>query len=216
MSWDERNFDDRLSNLKRTWETGEKIGSPCSEATKVWDIVSLELEFSGKPLAELTSIALFARQWVETSNPHYIDAAFLACRNAGISPTPTLLQLMEEVATIRFCQLERGGTGKRIRDESIHAEALRIVCFLHLAGLSVEMAASKAARYVADQRLGKVYKASTLERDYSKEFRRGSPSLEEAMRSALERATEETRRTWAHLAADLPEADDELKGNRRN
>lgn len=216
MAWDENNFDDRLSNLKKTWETGERIGLPTSEVQKVWGLLSLELEFSGKSLVELESVAWFARQWMETKNPHYIDAAFLACRKAGISPPPTLLTLMEDVATIRFAGLERGGTGKRIQDESIHAEALRIVCGLHLAGASVEVAASKAARYIADQELGKTYKASTLERDYGSNFRCGSPSLEAIMREAMERAPEEHRQTWARLVSALPDADDELKGNRRD
>jgi hypothetical protein len=93
---------------------------------------------------------------------------------------------------------------------------LRIVCCLHLAGASVEIAASKAARYIADQGLGKAYKASTLERDYSTEFRRGSPSLEDIMREALSRAPEENRQIWAQLASNLPDADDDLKGNRRH
>jgi hypothetical protein len=216
MAWDETNFDDRLSNLKKTWETGEKIGLPSSEAEKVWGMLSLELEFSGKPLAELEGVAWFARQWMETKNPHYIDAAFLACRKVGIAPPPTLLVLMEDVATARFAGLERGGTGKRIRDDSIHAEALRIVCGLHLAGASVEVAASKAARYIADQKLGKTYKASTLERDYSSNFRCSSPSLEDVMREAMERASDEHRQTWARLVSDLPEADDDLRGNRRD
>lgn len=216
MAWDENNFDDRLSNLKLVWETGEKIGLPTSETEKVWGLLSLELEFSGKPLEELESVAWFARQWMETKNPHYVDAAFLACRNAGIRPPPTLLTLMEDVATIRFAGLERGGTGKRIRDDSIHAEALRIVCGLHLAGASVERAASKAARYIADQGLGKTYKASTLERDYGSNFRCGSPSLENVMREAMGRAPEEYRQTWARLVSQLPDADDELKGNRRD
>lgn len=215
MAWDENNFDDRLSNLKKTWETGEKIGLPRSEAAKVWGLLSLELEFSGKPLIELESVALFARRWMETNNPHYIDAAFLACRNAGIAPPPTLLRLMEDVARKRFAGLARGGTGKRIQDESIHAEALRIVCGLHLAGASVEVAASKTARYIADQGLGKTYKASTLEREYGDKFRSGDPSLEDIMREAVERAPEEHRHAWACLLADLPDADDDLKGNRR-
>ena len=84
MAWDENNFDDRLSNLKKTWETGERIGLPTSEVQKVWGLLSLELEFSGKSLVELESVAWFARQWMETKNPHYIDAAFLACRKAGL------------------------------------------------------------------------------------------------------------------------------------
>lgn len=66
MAWDENNFDDRLSNLKKTWETGKRIGLPTSEAEKVWGLLSLELEFSGKPLAELKSVAWFALQWMET------------------------------------------------------------------------------------------------------------------------------------------------------
>ena len=215
MAWDANNFDDRLSNLKKTWETGEKIGLPRSEAEKVWGVLSLELELSGKPLAELEGVAWFARQWVETKNPHYIDAAFLVCRKAEIATPPTLLRLMEDVALIRFAGLDRGGTGKRIRDDGIHAEALRLVCCLHLAGASVEVAASKAARYIADQGLGKSYKASTLERDYGTDFRRGSPSLEDVMREAMDRAPDEHRQTWARLVSNLPEADDNLKGNRR-
>ena len=216
MAWDERNFDDRLSNLKKTLETGERIGLPRSEAEKVLGVLSLELEFSGKPLVELESVTFFARHWMETKNPHYIDASLLGCRNAGIITPPTLMALLAEVAAIRFAGLERGGTGKRIRDNSIHAKALRIVCCLHLAGASVETAASKAARYIADQHLGKAYKASTLARDYSTEFRRGSPSLEDILRESWSQSPEEDRQTWAQLAFDLPEAGDVLKGNRRD
>jgi hypothetical protein len=216
MAWDEHNFDDRLSNLKKVWENAEKCGSPYSQARKVWGMLSLELEFSGVPHLDLNAIAWLARQWIETRNPHYIDAALLRCSAAGVSPPPTLLNLMEDVAAIRFAGLERAGTGKRIQDNSIQAEALRIVCCLHLSGLSVELAASKAAQYIADQRLGKVYKASTLERAYASEFRRGNPSLEEDVRSALERAPREVRNAWARLANDLPEANEDLKGNRRD
>lgn len=216
MALDENNFDDRLSNLKKTWETDERIGLPASEAEKVWGLLSLELEFSGKPLVELESVAWLARQWLETKNPHYVDAAFLVCRKAEIVPPPTLLRLMEDVALVRFAGLDRGGTGKRIRDDSIHAEALRLVCCLHVAGASVGVAASKAARYIADKGLGKAYKASTLERDYGTKFRSGNPSLEAVIREAMQRASDEHRQTWARLVSDLPDAGDELKGNRRD
>lgn len=215
MAWDERNFDDRLSNLKRVWENAEKRGSPHSEERKVWSLISLELDFSDKPLSELGNIALHARRWIETKNPHHIDAAFLICRKHGIAPPPTLLRLMADVAATRFSGLEQAGTGKRIRDDAIQAQALQMICCLHIAGASVELAASKAARYIADAGLGKTYKASTLERVYAKKFRNSDPSLESEMRSAMERAPEAWRQTWARLLHELPEADDDLKGNRR-
>ncbi|MEL1251901.1 hypothetical protein [Aurantiacibacter gilvus] len=216
MEWDPANFEDRVANLRRVWETREKLGLPHTEAEKVWSLLSLELEFSGQPMAELESIALQARQWIETKNPHYIDAAFLACRHAGIDPPPTLLGMMEDVATIRFAGLVGLGTGKRIRDESILADALRLICCLHLEGqISVQLAASKAARYLFDRGSEKIYKASTLEREYGKAFRKGNSPLENLMRAALQRASRKDRQEWARLARELPEADDELMGSRR-
>jgi len=191
-------FEESLAALKSAWEVREALGPPMSEADRVWDLVSLELRFSAndKPRQHLQSIRSHVRQWMETRNPHYVDAAFLDCRKAGIAPTPTLLKLMEEVSTLRLAGLDRGGTGKQIHNSRVHSEALRIVCFLHLSGLSVPVAASKAARYISDQNQGKRYKASTLERDYCDHFRVGKPSLEDFHREALSRTTDYHRDGW--------------------
>jgi hypothetical protein len=215
MALDESDFNDRLLNLQKTWAAGEKVGVMRSEPERIWSVLSLELEFSGKPLAEIESIAWLARQWLETKNPHYIDAAFVSCRAAGITTPPTLLQLVEDVADTRLAGLERGGKGTSIRNAAVHEEGLRILCCLHLAGAPVEMAASKAARYIADHGFGKTYKASTLELDYGRKYRRGQPNFEAIMRTAFERADGSVRKHWTALVADLPEADDDLKGNRR-
>lgn len=208
-------FDDRLRNLERYWASGERHGKPRSENKKIYDRLRLELEFSGKPLAELENVAWHALQWLETSNPHYMDAAFLCCRNAEIPPPPALLSLMEGVALVRSLGLERGGAGKGIRDQATLSFALRITCGLYLTGASIELATSKAARFIADQGYEKIYKASTLEKNYTKVYRSGSPSLEQEMREAYVRAPEETRQEWGRLLAELPQADDNLKGTAR-
>lgn len=208
-------FEERRAFLKERWDTGAKRGLPRSDEEKMWDELSLELEFSGKPMAELEGIAFYARQWFSTKNPHYIDAAFVLCRDKGIAPPPTLTRLMFEVAAIRMGDGVRLGTPKRIRDDAVLGEALRITCGLHLTGLPLATATSKAARYIADIQLGKTYKASTLEREYADKFRRGEPSLEAIMRNGWERMNEANRQEWARLGRELPDADDDLQGYRR-
>lgn len=208
-------FEERRAFLKERWETGAKRGLAQSDDDKVWDELSLELEFSGKPMAELEGIAFYARQWFSTKNPHYIDAAFVLCRDKGIAPPPTLSRLMAEVAAMRFEDRVGPGTAKRIRDEGVLGEALRIVCGLHLAGLPLATAASKAARYITDNQFGKTYKASTLEREYAAKFRSGEPSVEDRLRVSWSRMSRENLDTWRQLADELPEADDDLRGSRR-
>lgn len=208
-------FEERRAFLKERWDAGAKRGFIRSEEEKLWDELSLELEFSGKPMAELEGIAFYARQWFSTKNPHYIDAAFLQCSEHGIAPPPTLTRLMFEVAATRMVDGVGPGTPKRVRDDAVLGEALRIICGLHLAELPLATAASKAARYVADLQLGKTYKASTLEREYAEKFRSGEPSVEAVLRDKWECMRGEWLETWQQLAKELPEADDDLKGSRR-
>lgn len=211
----ESNFEDRVDLLKKTWISAEKKGLPRSETKKNWDMISLELEFSDKPMPELENVASCVLAWLNTKNPHYIDAAFLSCCDAEITPPPTLLRMMEEVCRARFLGIERGGTAKEIEHRGTLEEALRITCMLHLAGATVEIAASKAARFMADSGYTKIYKASTLEKKYRPAYRKGNPTLEQLSREGLEKAPEETRREWKRLLDELPEANDDLKGTAR-
>lgn len=208
-------FEERSDFLKERWDSAAKQGKPRPEARKLWEQLSLELEFSGKPLAELEGIALYGLRWMETKNPFYIDAAILLCREHGIDPPPSLMQLLAEVAAIRFQGLEKGGTAKKIRNEGIQGEALRIICCLHIAGLPLQEAASKAARYIDDLKLGKSFKASTLEREYSTVFRGGEPNLEAEVRDGWMRMSEADRQEWARLTQEMPDANDDLMGSRR-
>lgn len=208
-------FADRRRNLLLSWDRAERRGKPRDDGQKTWQLLSLELEFSGKPLAELENVAWHALEWFRTKNPYHVDAALICCRNAGVDPPPTLVDLVADVALIRMQGLEQAGTAKSIRDSSILSYALRLICGLHLSGASVALAASKAARHISDQGYGKTYKASTLEREYSRAFRSGTPSLEDELRDARSRASEDQKLQWQRFLAELPEADDELKGNAR-
>lgn len=110
--WDENDFDHRLSNLEASWRTAERLGTPQNRADKIWDRLSLELEFSKGEFAGLINVAVWGRKWIEERNPHYVDLAYLACRQAQIEIPPTLLELMDEVAEERFSGVLRYGTGK--------------------------------------------------------------------------------------------------------
>ena len=208
-------FDKRRQYLEKYWANCDESGNPRSENKKILDVLRLELEFSDKSNADLENVAWHAFQWLETRNPHYADAAFLCCCNVGITPPPTLINLMQEVALVRSLGLELAGSAKQVRDQAILSEALRNTCGLHLTGASIDLATSKAARFISDQEYGKTYKASTLEKNYAKTYRTGDPSLEQQLREAYARASKEKREEWERLLAELPEASDDLKGSAR-
>jgi len=90
-------------------QRGEKRGEQISPTDRLLALLLCELECSDMQAPSALHITDLARKGIETKNLHYIDAAFLACRNAGFAPPQTLLKLMEDVAEIRLAGHERGG-----------------------------------------------------------------------------------------------------------
>lgn len=211
--WGENNFDDRVANLEASWKSAETHEKALTEAEKVWEKLLLELEFAGDDCGALTNVALWGRFWIEEQNPYYIDLAYSACRQAQIEIPATLFELMDQVAEARLSKKHLPGTPKKIIDTLQLSEALRIVCGLHIAGAPVEVASQKVAQLIANQRMGKPLKASTLERRYAERYRAGKPSIEDTMRDGM---SHEYLAGWQELLSNLPDADEDRIGNRRD
>lgn len=215
MSWDENNFEDRIANLEAVWV---KRNNPITKNEKRLKRLELECEFAcravGHSIAALDTVPQYVRRWLDTKNPHYMDAAMSCTFAVGINPTPTLLEFNNEATLARLEGRELGGTAKKVRDEATLSWALAFVANLHLTGASLAMAASKVARYLADSE-HKTFRASYLEKMYSKMFRTGSPSIEDTMRKARDRESSEQRDEWLQILSHLPEANDDLLGSRR-
>jgi hypothetical protein len=156
------------------------------------------------------SIAHHGRQWVETGNPYHVDFAVAICADAGIEQLPTLVSLVEEVAKKRLHGEVRAGTPNQIRKAAAKDFALNLMTILCAAGASREVAASKAARQLAERSPAARYKASALAKFYlsqtwqEREQRRreyfatdeGAPSVSE----------------WRRILPMLPDADEDLTG----
>lgn len=79
------------------------------------------------------------------------------------------------------------------------------------AGETQDVAASKVARLMADMGTGIVFKASTLDKYYTKKWQYIEADFQELFADEPEHLAE-----WQRALDALPEADDELKGNRRD
>lgn len=198
--------------LRNQWRIAEGCGRPRTEAGKVWDMVQLEMKFYCPDFMRGMTIASYAMQWVETRNPHFIDGAVYLCALSNFDPPPALAALVAEAARQRFLGEVQGGTPDQIHRSNAKSQALTLMANLRVAGASLELAASKAAKFMADHEPGRALKASSLEKYYSSEWRR----LEDALRRQIGEEAEGNRLAqWKQILASLPEADDELRGNRR-
>ena len=194
------------------WRIADDCGMPCSEAAKVWEMVHLEMKFHCPDFMRGLSIASYAKSWIETRNPYFIDAAVVLCRRSGVDPPPSLMALVGDVAALRFDGEARGGTAAKIRKQNARDYAFNLMANLCAAGASREIAASKAAKYLADIGAGISYKASSLEKDYPQHWR----DMEADKTDTFHQPQNASLLTeWQRILAMLPEANDELKGERR-
>lgn len=197
--------------IRNTWRIAEECERPCPEPLKVWEIVQLEMKFYCGDFVLGQTVASYAAQWVESRNPFYIDGAVYLCSTAGIEPPPALVALVAEVARRRFIGEQFNGTADQIDRETAKAQALTLMANLRSAGATTEEASSKAARFMADHYSGRPLKASSLQKSYPEKWR----TLENHLRRYCLRGSER-HAEWQFLFDRLPDADDELRGNRRD
>lgn len=204
----------RREQQRNSWRISTELGRPPSEAKRLWDALRLEAPFycpADKFLLGV-SIAFHAKSWIETRNPFHIDAAVVLCDLARMEPLPSLAPLIRDVAAKRLNGEVGAGTAAKIRKENARGNALTLMTILCAAGASLEVAASKAARQLAERHGKALYKASSLDKSYTKTWRRmeadrrhyfataeGAPALAE----------------WQRILPLLPDADENMIGERR-
>lgn len=199
--------------IRNGWRISTECGNPPSEAEKAFDMVRLEMGFLQPDLMLAITVANYASDWLRTGNPYNLDFAKLLCQRAGINPPPYLAELDARVSEQRIEGSLRGGTAAQIKKENARNFAFNLMSCLGAAGATRAESASKAARALAQSGASHKFKASTLEHEYPDNWKR----LELDRKAYfLEPGNEGLLKTWQHLRTILPDADEELKGNRRD
>lgn len=217
---DETELERRRTELRNCWRIAEDTGLPTPKHVQVHELIMVEMKFRADFKLSM-AVAHLVAEWIETRNPYAIDQAVVLCGDAGIEPPRTLWAEIANVARQRFAGEERGGTPSRIEKSAAHEMALALMLNLRDAGASVEVAASKAARWLSDNLPSHVVvRASTLERRYSEEWLvRSAPNkpTREATRFKQwkDTKTKEVRDIWTAALHTMPDASGKLKGNRR-
>lgn len=205
--------------LENAWRIADELGDPTPESVKVFELVSLEMKFRAK-FEVAMNVASLASQWIKTGNPFCIDRAVVTCFAAGVEPSPSLQHVIAQVARRRLEGTISSGTPEKLAVEDAKQRTLLFIANLIHSGETKDRACSKgAARHARDFPHLKPLKASTLDRYYSDEWR--TPGLDGLTREGRtfprwdEYKDEATREEWESIAKDAPEADDDLRGERR-
>lgn len=207
------------AELENTWRIASDLGDPVSEDMRAFELVSLEMKFRADfPLAMFAANAV--QQWIVTRNPFHIDRAVVACAEAGVEPCPALFRQISEVAKRRLNGDVGAGTADKLAVETAKQATLMFIANLIHAGETLEAACSKAANWhQAKYPNLKRLKASTLDRYYAKEWRKvieGKSTQEQHMFGQWDRHKDgATKGAWKEIAANIPIAQSDLKGERR-
>lgn len=199
--------------IRNGWRISADCGMAESEAQKAFQMVRLEMGFLQSDVMLAVIVANYAHDWIKTGNPYNLDFAKLLCQRAGINPPPYLAELDARVSEQRIEGSLRGGTAAQIKKENARNFAYNLMSCLGAAGATRAESASKAACVLALSRASHKFKASTLEHEYPDNWK----SIERDRRAYfMEPGNEDSLKTLQHLRTILPEADEELKGNRRD
>lgn len=177
-------------------------------ANKAMRLAYAEVE----PVSRFALAGLVGR-WVETGIDTFVDDAVLYCELHDLPIKPELLRHLAAAARLR----RRPGPSQAVR-EGIKDRAFTVMANLVIHGATNEQAASKAARWINSQKLGRTLKASTLEKQYGElhSGKNGPNALENVLRQSwLDDPNAEASEAWTDLVRDLPLADDDERGERR-
>lgn len=203
------------------WRCADECGRPRSEDDRVWDMLSLEMEFYCTDHGARLSVPWLISEWVRGGrrNPYLVDEAIVRLHEAGGEPSPAMWPEIATAAQQRIDGRRPIGTPAKIRRESVHSRAFRLMVQALMSGRTLESAAGKAAVWLEQNYPDFQLKASTLEKRYTDEWRSAQPSgrsreQDEFIRWSHPSAAED-RKALAALVELLPDPSDELKGNRR-
>lgn len=207
--------DGREKLRHRLLETDLEVFSPPllgeQEDTQVFQEAK---SIAGEPAARLLSALV--RLFLESRKrePYYLHLAASYCYSNHIPPIPTLWRLQCE-ASVRE---ERGETPSsrrvQIKKEIAKRGIFSLMGNLIYAGQTLERAAYQAAeayQYLYPELAA--YKASSLQQGYLKNVRR--PGIEKQFFREWDKAGFKNSPVWQQVMELIPEADDDLKGERR-
>ena len=189
-----------------------------------YDKILDEMREHGYDLAK--AVAAFVGRYEKTRNPHFLDIAAHLCDEAKKPMGATLQAFMAEESRKRLFESGSGGTAKSAIRELKIEPVFVLMANLIFRNVPLHLAASKAARWHNEKFFSESpYKASTLEKEYVKNFR--SKTYADGYGDATTREneffsswskypqTEEQEAIWKKLITDLPECSPDELGERR-
>lgn len=197
------------------WKALLRNYEPLPRDVAISRFVSLEIEFVSDWESGL-KVANMAAKWVKHRNPYYLDLALTYCHQHDIPATPTLWRLLGKLAQSRINGEELPGTPDKILRENAKEQTLVEMVNMIYHGSTLVAAASKAAyRYAEIYPEMVPYKASTLQVEYVKRYRKTGVEAKMVKGWDALGVPEEKRQRWREIVRDLPEAGPHLKGERR-
>lgn len=157
-----------------------------------------------------------ACSYVKTKNVYFMDQALLICADRKVQPSHTLLSYIVDAASRRMSGNPlHGATPAKVTLPLEKNHVLMLMANLIFHGATLREAASKAARYHNDRyQTSKTRKASSLESDYTTDFR--NSGLEKNLFENWKRnKTAEINAQWDALRKTLKEGRTAEIGERR-
>lgn len=152
------------------------------------------------------------KRWEETKNPHWIDLAVVIVTEARQPIPPCLQEMASHIAMRRINGMEDAAGGATVMKDEIKGQAFACIAFLIGHGKTLKEASWRAADATAAIFGSHLYKASTLETEYSERRKLEHRSWEEMFKGSAFENADAFQLLMEHLDV-IPHQED--VGNRR-
>lgn len=198
-------------------EIRERNGLPPLEPEMVaLEIVSMEMtDVGGLDIGRV--MGELAYSYVKTKNVYFMDQAQLICADSKVQPSPALFSYIVDAASRRMSgNLLHGTTPAKVTLPQEKFYVLTLMANLIFHDATLREAASKAARFHNDryQKTSKNRTASSLERDYTTDFR-NSGFENDLFENWRRNKDAEITAQWNEIREALPEGRTAEIGSRR-
>lgn len=214
-----KELEHQIEELRNVWRIGVEVGEPTPAKMQVYELVLLEMRFLA-PFEVAKVVAIAAANWIESRDPYYIDHASEICYEFDVTPPNSLQIEISKVEKKRINDEIVTEKSKSIITKAATNSTLRVIANLIHSGDTLATACSKGATWRTQKYSSlRSVKASTLEVYYDKEWRtnkyRGITSEEVHFLRWDRNKSPEDKITWSRIREAIPEANQELKGERR-
>ena len=177
------------------------------------EYLKLELKFITGDNLLASRLAQEAMNWFVDKNPFHVYRVADFCGKNNFEMSPTLSNIFITVSTAMLQGYPSiSGTLAEIEKVEKKNKAMLLICNLIYLGETLKEASNKAAKNHGSM------KASTLETEYTKKFRKKNPnqlSMQDFLFASWDRYREEKIEGWDELSRSLPLCDPEQEGSRR-